>query len=128
MAKITGKYEVLYIVDPAQGEEGIAALVEKMIEDARTQESVKQQTEEPEITPEDNQAVEDTAYFQARQRIMDMLSTLSQQEAKVLTLRFGLEGGLPQTPEQVGSAMGMAADEILAVEAAALLKLREQEK
>ncbi len=29
MAKISGKYEVLYIVDPAQGEEGIAALVEK---------------------------------------------------------------------------------------------------
>ena len=30
MAKITGKYEVLYIIDPAQGEEGIAALVEKI--------------------------------------------------------------------------------------------------
>ena len=29
MAKITGKYEVLYIIDPAVGEEGIAALVEK---------------------------------------------------------------------------------------------------
>ena len=29
MAKITGKYEVLYIIDPAQGEEGIAALVNK---------------------------------------------------------------------------------------------------
>ena len=29
MAKITGKYEALYILDPAQGEEGIAALVEK---------------------------------------------------------------------------------------------------
>ena len=29
MAKITGKYEVLYIIDTAQGEEGIAALVEK---------------------------------------------------------------------------------------------------
>ncbi len=29
MAKITGKYETLYILDPAQGEEGIAALVEK---------------------------------------------------------------------------------------------------
>ena len=28
MAKITGKYEALYIIDPAQGEEGIAALVE----------------------------------------------------------------------------------------------------
>ena len=29
MAKTTGKYEVLYIIDPAQGEEGIQALVEK---------------------------------------------------------------------------------------------------
>ena len=29
MTKITGKYEVLYIINPAQGEEGIAALVEK---------------------------------------------------------------------------------------------------
>ena len=29
MAKITGKYEVLYIIDPAQGEDGINALVEK---------------------------------------------------------------------------------------------------
>ena len=29
MANITGNYEVLYIVDPAQGEEGIAALVER---------------------------------------------------------------------------------------------------
>ena len=29
MAKITGKYEVLYIVNPTLGEESIAALVEK---------------------------------------------------------------------------------------------------
>lgn len=29
MAKVTAKYEILYIIDPAQGEEGIAALVEK---------------------------------------------------------------------------------------------------
>ena len=29
MAKITGTYEVLYIIDPEQGEEGINALVEK---------------------------------------------------------------------------------------------------
>ena len=39
MAKITGKYEVLYIIDPAQGEEGIAALVEKfkaMVEEEGT--------------------------------------------------------------------------------------------
>ena len=29
MAQISGKYEIVYIIDPAQGEEGIAALVEK---------------------------------------------------------------------------------------------------
>ena len=29
MAKITGKYEVLYIINPTLGEESIAALVEK---------------------------------------------------------------------------------------------------
>ena len=29
MAKITGKYEVLYIIDPTLGEESITALVEK---------------------------------------------------------------------------------------------------
>ena len=29
MAKITGKYEVVYIVDPNLGEEAVAATVEK---------------------------------------------------------------------------------------------------
>ena len=29
MAKITANYEVVYVLDPAQGEEGIAALVAK---------------------------------------------------------------------------------------------------
>lgn len=29
MAKLSAKYEVIFIIDPAQGEEGIAALVEK---------------------------------------------------------------------------------------------------
>ena len=28
MAKVTANYEVVYIIDPAQGEENIAALVE----------------------------------------------------------------------------------------------------
>ena len=45
MAKITGKYEVLYIIDPAQGEEGIAALVEKfkaMVEAEGTLSSIEE--------------------------------------------------------------------------------------
>jgi DNA-directed RNA polymerase sigma subunit (sigma70/sigma32) len=64
----------------------------------------------------------------ARQRILDMLSTLTEQEAKVLTLRFGLEGGLPQTPQQAGQTLGLTADEVVNLEAAALTKLRQQEQ
>lgn len=29
MAKVTAKYEIVFIIDPAQGDEGIAALTEK---------------------------------------------------------------------------------------------------
>ena len=45
MAKITGKYEVLYIIDPTLGEEGTAALVEKfkaMVEAEGTLSSVEE--------------------------------------------------------------------------------------
>lgn len=40
MAKINGKYEVVYIIDLAVGEEGIAALVEKFKTLVETQGSV----------------------------------------------------------------------------------------
>ena len=100
--------------------------LEKMMEDARAQEQVKQQTKEPEITPEDEQAVEDTAYFQLRQRVTELLATLTEQEAKLLNLRFGLEGGRPLTPEQAGKVLGMTPAQVVETEAAALAKLRTQ--
>ena len=43
MAKTNAKYETLYIIDPAQGEEGIAALVAKfktLVENHGTLESI----------------------------------------------------------------------------------------
>ena len=55
-----------------------------------------------------------------------MLSTLTEQQAQLLTLRFGLEGGVPLTPEQTGAKLGLTADEVVAMEAAALAKLRNQ--
>ena len=80
----------------------------------------------PEKEPEEaDQAVEDTAYFQSRQRIADMLSNLTEQEANVVNLRFGLEGGLPCSPEETAAKLGMTAQEVVAMEAAALAKLRQ---
>jgi len=61
-----------------------------------------------------------------RQRILELLSTLSQQEATLLTLRFGLEGGLPLTHQQTGDRLGLTVEDVVKLEAAALAKLRQQ--
>lgn len=103
-----------------------AAVYASMVTAARTRRKVEAEREEPEATPEDEQAVEDTAYFQSRQRILDMLSTLTEQEAKLLTLRFGLEGGLPLSPEETGLKLGMTPNEVVNMEALALAKLRNE--
>ena len=103
-----------------------ASSVAEMINAAQLVSRVNKQSETPEITPEDEQAVEDTAYFQTRQRIQELLSALSKQEAEILTLRFGLEGGLPLSLEDTGKKLGMTPDEVLKEEAAALAKLRAE--
>ena len=104
-----------------------AASVRKMLDDAQTLAQVKKvQEPEEEETEEDNQAVEDTALFQMRQRISDLLSGLSKEDARLLTLRFGLEGAKPLTPEEVGRKLGLTPQEVVAREGAALAKLRGQ--
>lgn len=102
-----------------------AAVVAEMLTQAKLRQQTVLSREPKEETPDDNQAVEDTAYFQARQRVLDMLATLSEQEAKLLTLRFGLDGSLPKTAQQAGEILGLTAEEAVNMEAAALSKLRK---
>ena len=61
-----------------------------------------------------------------RQRISDLLSGLSKEDAKLLTLRFGWEGGKPLSPEDTGRMLGITASEVVAREGAALAKLRNK--
>ena len=96
------------------------------IEDGNTKKK-KEEREEKEETPEDNMAVEDTAYFQSRQRISEMLSRLTPREAELLNLRFGLEGKSPVSAEEIGKKWKMTPEEVLQAEAAALRKLRDEE-
>ena len=104
-----------------------AAVVKKTLDNARlVAQAKKPEPEEEEETEEDNQAVEDTAYFQMRQRIADLLSGLSEQDQKLLILRFGLEGGKPMSPEETGRQLGLTSDEVVAREGAALAKLRRK--
>ncbi len=100
-----------------------ARTVRKMMDNARMlDKAVRPEDEEEE--PEAEQAVEDTALFQMRQRIGDLLSGLDETDAKLLSLRFGLEGGKPVSPEETGRLLGMTAQEVVTREAEALAKLR----
>lgn len=95
-------------------------VVQQMILAAQAMERAKPKAEEE----TEDMAVEDTAYFQSRQRIGELLSALDEQDAKILSLRFGLEGGLPLSPEDTGKRLGLTAREVIDREAAALAKLR----
>ena len=100
--------------------------VRRMLDNARMMNKARQEREEPEPTEEDEQAVENTALFQMRQRIADLLSCLPAEDQKLLTLRFALEGGLPMSTEEVGRKLGLTPEEVTAREAAALSKLRNK--
>lgn len=104
-----------------------AEAVRKMLEDARILAKVKQPPVDAEEEQEaQQQSVEDTALFQMRQRISDLLSGLPEADQKLLTLRFGLEGGKPLSAGETGSLLGLTAEEVVAKEAAALAKLRSK--
>lgn len=98
-----------------------AYFYEDMLRAAQAMEKNKPRPQEEE---EQEQGVENTAYFQSRQRIEELLSALPQEDAKLLSMRFGLEGGLPLSPQEVGAKLGLTADEVVEKEAAALAKLR----
>lgn len=100
-----------------------ASAVGKMIADAKLQ----QKTAQPPQEPEEGQRVEDTAYFQMRQRISELLGSLSTLDAKLLSLRYGLDRERPLSPEETAARMGIPVSQVLSREASALSKLREKE-
>ncbi len=67
----------------------------------------------------------DTAIYEMlRQRLDDVLSSLSAREGRVLQLRFGLQDGRAYTLEEVGQKFGVTRERIRQIEAKALSKLR----
>ena len=101
-----------------------AEMVRDTLDSARLLSKARAANAPKEEESEDEQHVEDTALFQMRQRIMDLLANVSEDDAKLLTLRFGLEGGLPLNPEEAGRKLGLTPEEVIQREAAALAKLR----
>lgn len=102
-----------------------AAAVGKMMREAQSMERIRQANVPRETEPEDEQAVENTAYFQSRQRINEMLCGLSDIDANILSMRFGLDGKAPLSAAQVGEKLGMTAQEVTVRESKALASLRK---
>jgi len=70
-------------------------------------------------------APQDAASHQLlKEQVMDVLSSLTPRERKVLELRFGLEDGRSRTLEEVGREFNVTRERIRQIEAKALRKLR----
>ena len=67
---------------------------------------------------------EAASYQLLKEQVDDVLYTLSDREARVLALRFGLEDGRQRTLEEVGRDFGVTRERIRQIEAKALRKLR----
>ena len=65
-----------------------------------------------------------TAYSLLREKLVDVLESLTPRERKVLTLRFGLIDGYSRTLEEVGKQFNVTRERIRQIEAKALRKMR----
>tara|TARA_B110000037_G_scaffold212998_2_gene266622 strand:- start:133412 stop:135433 length:2022 start_codon:yes stop_codon:yes gene_type:complete len=65
-----------------------------------------------------------TAYSLLREKIMDVLESLTDRERRVLSLRFGLVDGYSRTLEEVGRQFNVTRERIRQIEAKALRKMR----
>ncbi len=76
---------------------------------------------EDEITPMPSQVTYENLL---REKMNEVLGTLSPREARVLRLRFGLDNGHPYTLEEVGQKFGLTRERIRQIEGRALRRLR----
>ena len=77
------------------------------------------------IADEDIPAPSDAAAFTLlKEQLVGVLKTLTDREAKVLRLRFGLDDGRARTLEEVGKEFNVTSERIRQIEAKALRKLR----
>ena len=64
------------------------------------------------------------AFTLLKEQLVEVLSTLTPREEKVLKLRFGIEDGRTRTLEEVGKEFNVTRERIRQIEAKALRKLR----
>ena len=76
---------------------------------------------------EDSEAIqpaEAASFTLLREQLHAVLGTLSEREADVVSMRFGLTGGQPKTLDEIGKAYGVTRERIRQIESKAMSKLR----
>lgn len=68
------------------------------------------------------------ATLMLQEQLEKTLNTLSQQEEKVIRLRFGLGDGEPKTLEEIGTIFNLTRERVRQIEAKALQKLRHRSR
>jgi RNA polymerase primary sigma factor len=76
-----------------------------------------------EASPQPDEVVFDQMELQALGRV---LKTVSQREARILALRFGLNNAPPMTLREVGSRMDLSRERVRQIEKKAMRKIEEQ--
>ncbi|MGE4352789.1 MAG: RNA polymerase sigma factor RpoD [Oscillospiraceae bacterium] len=71
-----------------------------------------------------SEPAEAASFTLLKEQLMNVLSTLTPREEKVLRLRFGIEDGRTRTLEEVGKEFNVTRERIRQIEAKALRKLR----
>ena len=99
--------------------------VRKFLDNARLVGRAHETREPEEEAPEDAQAVEDTAYYQTRERVDSLMSGISELESRVVTMRYGLDGKAPQTAAEVARKLNLTVSEVVELETSALTKMRQ---
>jgi RNA polymerase primary sigma factor len=69
-------------------------------------------------------AVDAVAFTLLRDQLRSVLSTLSEREAGVVRLRFGLTDGQPRTLDEIGQVYGVTRERIRQIESKTMAKLR----
>ena len=59
-----------------------------------------------------------------KEQVHAVLSTLSEREAGVVSMRFGLADGLPKTLDEIGKVYGVTRERIRQIESKTMSKLR----
>jgi RNA polymerase primary sigma factor len=80
---------------------------------------------------EDSQAVvavEAVSFTLLQDQLRSVLTTLSEREANIVRLRFGLTDGRPRTLDEIGHVYGLTRERIRQIETKALVKLRHRSR